>query len=123
MANKARGTFLQCSRPLYNESAETTNQDSTANQKDDTDTATFNDSDSPDGARAVDGAGEGGGEGEEPAAAKGAKPEKAEHPCQMCVEKKESMRSVGEEFWNHKSDAARINLQKGLVDLRQLAQK
>ena len=78
---------------------------------------------SPDGARAVDGAGEGGGEGEEPAAAKGAKPEKAEHPCQMCVEKKESMRSVGEEFWNHKSDAARINLQKGLVDLRQLAQK
>ena len=38
-----------------------------------------------------------------------------------CVgEKKESRRSVGEEFWNHKSDAARINLQKGLVDLRQL---
>ena len=29
---------------------------------------------SPDGARAVDGAGEGGGKGEEPAAAKGAKP-------------------------------------------------
>ena len=73
MANKARGTFLRGLRPLYNESAETTNQDSTANQKDDTDTATFNDSDSPDGARAVDGAG-GGGEGEEPVAAKGAKP-------------------------------------------------
>ena len=50
---------------------------------------------SPDGARAVDGAGEGGGEGEEPAAAKGAKPEKSEHPCQMCGGKKRKYEKRG----------------------------